>query len=159
MTAGQSSDEIRMETDAEKMERFKTYQAEMRDCVGIFNSISCLYGTRPSAEARWILDETAKKLKRITGEWHDLSLHLTGIDNDIFKALLNEVNDVLLFNGYGPKDDVADNDSNCSERNDGNMDMINADKSNSNGYKNCDWSSNARDGVNFNVVFDKVNDK
>ncbi|GBN03070.1 hypothetical protein AVEN_86096-1, partial [Araneus ventricosus] len=123
-----------METDAEKMERFKTYQAEMRDCVGILNGVRSLYEIRPSVEVRWLLDETARKLKRITGEWHDLTLHLTGIDNDIFKALLNEVNDVLLFNGYGPNDDVADNDSNVSERSDENMDMINADKSNSNGY-------------------------
>ncbi|GBL57846.1 hypothetical protein AVEN_85442-1 [Araneus ventricosus] len=158
MAEGHPSYDINMEFDAERMERFKMYQAKMRDYVGLLNVIGRKYGKQHSAEVRSILDNTAMKLKRIAGEWYDLSLHLTCIDNDVFKKLLNEDNDVLRLHGHGSSDEGTDIESNCSEDSDKNIDMIiNADVNKSNS-KNCDQSSNVHDGVNFNVVLDKVND-
>ncbi|GBN89441.1 hypothetical protein AVEN_223697-1 [Araneus ventricosus] len=130
MAEGHPSYDISMVSDAERMERFKMYQAKMRDHVGLLNVLSRRPG-QPSAEVRWLKNDAAKKLKRIVGKWHDLSLHLTCIDNDVFKKLLNEVNDVLRLHGYGSSDE-------------GRVQILK--------------SSNAHDGVNFNVVLDKVND-
>ncbi|GBO01344.1 hypothetical protein AVEN_70005-1 [Araneus ventricosus] len=179
MEEGRPSFEIRMESDAEKMERFQMYQAAMRDCVGTLNVIRSSYGKQLPTAVRELMTATAMKLKRITGEWHDLSLHLIGIDNDVFKELINEVNDVLRLHGFSSNDDIADNDNNYTESSD-NICMINVDANNcnSNVFRNYDKSSidndkcendydmhkpkvsseNVYDGVSSNMDFDKSND-
>ncbi|GBN93965.1 hypothetical protein AVEN_25540-1 [Araneus ventricosus] len=181
MAEGHPSNEISMESDADKAKQFSMYQAEMRDHIRTLSVLRIQFGIRPtSAEVRNLMDDSAKELKRITGERHDLSLHLTGIDNDVFTELINEVNDILRYHGYGSSDDGSDTDSNYSECSVKNIDkIINADllMRNSNDFKNRDKSTNDKkkcknnydmhksmtslendyDGVNSNMDIDKVN--
>ncbi|GBN26946.1 hypothetical protein AVEN_264116-1 [Araneus ventricosus] len=137
MAEGRPSHEIHMDSDAEKMERFNMYQVAMRDHIGSLNVLRRRYEKQPTADLWAIMKDTAMELKRIT------------------------VNDVLRLHGFSPSDEGTDSESNCSESSDKNIGMtINADinKCNSNDFNSCDRSSNALDGVNFNVVLDKVND-
>ncbi|GBM28742.1 hypothetical protein AVEN_206288-1 [Araneus ventricosus] len=123
----------------------------MRNRVGHISVVRSQYRNEPiPAILRINMDKSARALKRITGEWHDLSLHLTGIDNDVFKKLLNEVHDALRDNGYGSSDESTETDSNldysvCNEENNGMI--INADVNISipNDFRNCDKSTNDKD--------------
>ncbi|GBO38035.1 hypothetical protein AVEN_249115-1 [Araneus ventricosus] len=67
-----------MEPDTEsKFQRFNELQLEVIDHIRYLNVLDRKYGGRPiSAPIQADKDVASRTLKRITGEWHDIWLHL-----------------------------------------------------------------------------------